>query len=72
MTPDIVLADSELAMINGAIGATTVLDIIASGIENMTPASLIPPPNYSAWSFGPNAGGGNGGYGGDNGSYGFY
>jgi hypothetical protein len=70
MTADIVLADQELMMINGAIGATTVLDIIASAIENATPASLIPVPNYSAWSFGPNAGGGT--WAGDTGSYGFY
>jgi hypothetical protein len=62
MTEDIVLADPELMAINGAIGASTVMDYIASVIEDMTPASLIPPPCYSAWTFGPNAGG----------TYGFY
>ncbi len=62
MTEDIVLDDGELAAINGAIGATTVIAIIASAIDAATPVSLIPPPCYSARSFGPNAGG----------SYGFY
>ncbi len=62
MTEDIVLDDSELAAINGAVGATTVMDIIASAIDAATPVSLIPPPCYSAWTVGPNAGG----------TYGFY
>jgi hypothetical protein len=69
MTEDIVLNDQELIAINGAIGATTVLDAIASAIENMTPTSFIPPHNYTAWTIGPNA---TGSYGFGGGSYGYY
>ena len=67
MTTDIVLADQELLEINGAVGATTVVSMITSAIEAMTPASLIPVPSYSQWSFGPNAGSALGGT-----WYGFY
>ena len=58
MTDEIALDDRDLMKINGAIGASTVIDMIASAIDAVTPTSLIPNPTYTAWSFGPNAGAG--------------